>query len=289
MKPHIKLLICSTFLLFGNQLYAQTDSTRFVHANWTIRKIAKGIVLKQLNIADSSLFKANQVISMLDIKLKRRYQLAVGYEPSERKLTSTFGKEAKAIAAINGTFFDVKNGGSVDFLKVDGIVINENCKEANGKRAMHQKAAITIDGKKINILNWDGTASWEHSLKASTVMLTGPLLLQNYQQVKLDSSAFNKTRHPRAAFAIGKNKHIILLTVDGRDSHSAGMDLFELSSIFRWMKTKDAINLDGGGSTTLWVNGESENGVVNFPSDNKVWDHQGERPVANVLLLRKRK
>ena len=50
----------------------------------------------------------------------------------------------------------------------------------------------------------------------------------------------------------------------------------------------DAINLDGGGSTTLWITNYKDNGVVNFPTDNKKWDHEGERKVANVVLLKKK-
>jgi exopolysaccharide biosynthesis protein len=43
-----------------------------------------------------------------------------------------------------------------------------------------------------------------------------------------------------------------------------------------------ALNLDGGGSSTAWVAGK---GIVNYPSDNKKWDHQGERSVATALLF----
>ena len=45
-----------------------------------------------------------------------------------------------------------------------------------------------------------------------------------------------------------------------------------------------ALNLDGGGSSTLWVRGESAGGFVSCPCDNKTFDHQGERAVANALL-----
>jgi exopolysaccharide biosynthesis protein len=44
--------------------------------------------------------------------------------------------------------------------------------------------------------------------------------------------------------------------------------------------------MDGGGSTTMWVKNQPDNGVVNYPSDNKKWDHYGERKVANVILVR---
>jgi exopolysaccharide biosynthesis protein len=66
------------------------------------------------------------------------------------------------------------------------------------------------------------------------------------------------------------------------------MTLFELTKLTRWLKSDDAINLDGGGSTTLWINNYPENGVVNYPTDNKKWDHAGERKVANVVLLKEK-
>jgi exopolysaccharide biosynthesis protein len=56
----------------------------------------------------------------------------------------------------------------------------------------------------------------------------------------------------------------------------------------RWLHATDAINLGGGGSTTLWINNYNDSGVVNFPTDNKKWDHEGERKVANVVLLKKK-
>jgi exopolysaccharide biosynthesis protein len=81
----------------------------------------------------------------------------------------------------------------------------------------------------------------------------------------------------------------LFITIDGRDDNAAGMNLFELRNFLRWMKACDAINLDGGGSTTLWIYNQPDNGVVNYPSDNKVWDHLGERKVANVLLVKRRR
>lgn len=50
----------------------------------------------------------------------------------------------------------------------------------------------------------------------------------------------------------------------------------------RWLGCTEAINLDGGGSSTMYI---KEFGVVNYPSDNGLHDHEGERPVSNAILL----
>lgn len=48
---------------------------------------------------------------------------------------------------------------------------------------------------------------------------------------------------------------------------------------------EDALNLDGGGSSTLYMKGIGENGVVNMPSDNKMFDHEGERKLSSIIYV----
>ncbi len=215
--------------------------------------------------------------------------LDLGYEAKKNTITSEFGKSTNSIAALNGTFFDIANGGSVDYIKADGVVINENRLGKTGQRAGHQSSALVFNKGRLHIAKFNGNADWEQSLQGEDVMVSGPLLILDKREEKLDSNTFNKTRHPRTAVAVTKNNRILLLTVDGRNANSAGMSLFELTRLMRWLKADDAINLDGGGSTTLWVNGYGGNGVVNYPTDNKKWDHEGERKVANVILLKKKR
>jgi len=192
------------------------------------------------------------------------------------------------LAAVNGNFFDVKNGGSVDFVRVDGKIINSNRLEKNGNRAFHQRAAVVIENGKIALKKWDGSIDWEKNLIEKNVLLNGPLLVFNSINETLDTGAFNRLRHPRTCLGIKPNGRVILLTVDGRNDNSAGMNLFELTKIMRWLGCSDVINFDGGGSTTLWVNGYPNNGVINYPTDNKKWDHEGQRKVANVIQIKKK-
>lgn len=108
----------------------------------------------------------------------------------------------------------------------------------------------------------------------------GPRLLQDgapcadYQQEGF-SADFAQRRHPRTAVGID-GRRLVLAVVDGRqEPYSAGMTLAELTGLMAELGCKEALNLDGGGSTTIWVRDR----VRNSPSDGV------ERPVANCLLV----
>ena len=281
-----KLLTTSLLLFIIYCASAQTDSLAVVSAPWRSQQIAPGVVWKQHHFT-GNLFGSNQNINILEIKKPQKVEFSIGYETKTLKQTSEFGKEHHAIAALNGTFFDTKNGGSVDLIKAAGKIVQPN-RLNEGKRGFHQKSALAISKGKMRIEKWNNTDTWETTLKADEIMVSGPLLVKNEMMEKLDSSSFNLTRHPRTAVFITRSRHILLITVDGRNENAGGMSLFELQKIARWLSAKDAINLDGGGSTALWIDGQPDNGVVNYPCDNRKWDHEGERKVANVILLNRK-
>lgn len=88
-------------------------------------------------------------------------------------------------------------------------------------------------------------------------------------------ASFVTDRHPRTAFGFNKDR-IFLVTVDGRQpGYSAGMSLTELADFMLRLGAREAVNLDGGGSTTMWVSGS----VRNRPSDGRV------RPIANAIMI----
>ncbi len=97
------------------------------------------------------------------------------------------------------------------------------------------------------------------------------------------SKAFVETRHPRTAVAKLKDGKFLMMTVDGRrPGVSVGMSLQELAEYLFSLGAMDAMNLDGGGSTTMYLDGK----VVNTPSDK-----EGERRIGDaiVVTLRKKK
>lgn len=265
------------------------DSLTVTKTKWQKTRIARQAILYRHHFKEKNLFAANENISFVEVKnTGRKAVFAIGAESKQLVTTSDFGRRDSAMVAINGNFFDVKDGGSVDFVLVNGHVVNINRLGKGGERARHQQAAVVIDKGKITIQKWDGTADWETKLSKENVLLNGPLLTFNGINQDLDTTSFTTFRHPRTCLGIKPNGRVLLLTVDGRHENSAGMSLPELTKLMRWLGCSSIINFDGGGSTTLWVNGKNENGVVNYPSDNKKWDHEGQRKVANVILVKKK-
>ncbi len=112
-----------------------------------------------------------------------------------------------------------------------------------------------------------------------------PQLIRNgkteitWQQEK-SSKAFVETKHPRTAVAKLKDGKFLMVTVDGRSEESGGIGLQNLAEILLEFGATDAMNLDGGGSTTMFAGGK----VVNKPSDK-----EGERKVSDAILVFPRK
>lgn len=92
---------------------------------------------------------------------------------------------------------------------------------------------------------------------------------------------FVHARHPRTAVGFSRDSTTLqLVIVDGRQAHSAGMTIPELARTMQALGAYQAVNLDGGGSTALVLEGR----VINVPSDAG-----GERSVGNALVLVRRK
>lgn len=276
-SKHIAFLFSFLTLFFINKgSHAQDrDSINFVTVEWKTTPLKKGIVWKQANI--KNLFDSQQEINIIEIDLKnkknaKKIRLAALANGLEK--TSALAQQHDAIVAINGGFFDMKNGGAVDFIKVDNQVIN-----TTANPSARANAYLAFDKKKL-LISSDSTRIALYP----NILLSGPLLLKDSKPQSLPKNPFNKNRHPRTAIAI-KDKHLILFTVDGRNAKSQGLNLDELAKLFQWYGCEDAMNLDGGGSTTMYIKGQADGGIVNYPSDNKLFDHLGERSVANIIYL----
>jgi len=112
---------------------------------------------------------------------------------------------------------------------------------------------------------------------AGRILLNGKPVSDTINVSEKTSVAFLETRHPRTFVAFDRDTtRLFLCTVDGRQETSDGMNFAQMADFLLSIGAWNAINLDGGGSTTMVIYGQ----VVSSPSDRS-----GERPVANSLQI----
>ena len=120
--------------------------------------------------------------------------------------------------------------------------------------------------------------------KMDNIVAATPLLLCNGAippYLNDYTSDFYTKRHPRSAVGVCKNGNWIFLVVDGRAKHSEGFTILELAQFMKTLGCVGALNLDGGGSSTMVV----QDKVVNSPSGREHALVRKERPVSNAFLI----
>lgn len=298
MKRFLLTAYCLTLFSFVAHAQGSADSLMLTCVRWITTDLGNGLQWKYHHFNQHELFSSNQHVSILQTKLNNKnIQFALGSADilisdgdTLRKLkpTSSLAMDNNALAAINGGFFNTKKGGSVDFIKINKRIIDSASYFSTELMPEHGNAAIVVENNKVEIVKGSGKANWEKSLPQSSVLVTGPLLLFNNEKQGLRVNAFNNNRHPRTCACVTNDDNLLLITVDGRNAMAQGMSLHELTYMAKMLNCKDAINFDGGGSSTMYIKGQPDNGVVNYPCDNKQFDHFGERAVSNIFMILKK-
>ena len=119
-------------------------------------------------------------------------------------------------------------------------------------------------------LSW--SLGWAHVMDA---IGGSPVLLRDGAVMVTPCSGYVCQRHPRTGVGVMPNGDILLVVVDGRQNGSVGMNIVEFARLFKRLGAEAAMNLDGGGSSTMVLRGR----VVNSPSDGR------ERAVVSSLLV----
>jgi len=274
MKRNIVTLsLLLTFSLMNGQ--PGTDFRELLDTGWQSRSISEGITLRS---ALTSLFNSAQAIYVVEIDTSEGdFELGVA-AAGPPLVTSAFALQEKAAVAVNATFFNMKEGYNVHYVKVNDSTVAATDEKEFGIRAT---GLFTAEGEAADISVWTPEREDAGIISAEDAVVSGPLLIDDRVDLPLDSINFNTNRHPRTMVGITEEGHLLFVVVDGRQpGYADGMSLFELRALAHSLGCTDALNLDGGGSTTMVIAGEGNNGVVNKPS-GKV-----ERPVPSILFVR---
>jgi exopolysaccharide biosynthesis protein len=277
----MKFCIAIYLLILSYALHAQIPG--FHKIKWEREKLAPGLIWKSSHTVIDDTIPQN--INLLVVNLRSR-KISIAYNPKKNAATSIQATESGAIAAVNAGFFNIKEGGSATYIRIEGKIFDTDT-VSKWPKSINMTGAVLIDSKGHILIQEAKSNSWFDSHpEFPYVLVTGPLLLKNNQKSKLPETSLVITKHPRTSIGVIGSHKIVFVTLDGRTSEARGMTLLQLSDLMKSLGCHDAVNLDGGGSTTMWIRGKSYNGVVNMPCDNKRFDHEGERKVSDILIIK---
>ena len=257
------LLIACMLLALVPAMGQRSDSLRVVNARWQVDSL-DGMVLKRKHFAHKDCLGSNQYICVLEIPANSSRQLALSCEPV-RTPTSVQAMKHKACAAINGSFFDMELHNPICYLKINGkeLGVNTPQKVDSVHRKYYQYGLMLLKDGRPQMVVPDSARLWEQSLEADDIMTAGPMLVLDGRLVPQRT---DKT-----------------FVSDRKESE--GLSLPDFCRLLRYLGCRDALNMDGGGSTTMYVAGKPNDGIVNHPSDNRRYDCKGERGVSNCILV----
>lgn len=255
--------------------------------------VADGVLLYRLD--DPSMLSPEGHVAVQALRLDpRKVRLETGLADDRlpaRETVLSIAKRRGALAAVNAGFFSLADGSPQALLKNAGTIVG---------RALRPRGAVAIAERggrppllfdRVTIEEGpDGTTLYRtrlgsspkdwararHAVSGAGLLLVNGRLVTDWTDEGL-SAGFDTTRHPRTLIGLDEDDSIWLVTVDGRQpALSLGMSFAELQALSRRLGLRSALNLDGGGSTTMVVQGH----IVNHPSDDT-----GPRKVSDAILV----
>ena len=198
------------------------------------------------------------------------------YGKNVTQTTSAMASAKGATVAINGDYYGARNEGYV--------VRNGTLYRSTSAGSSQEDLVIYADGTMEVIREGDVTAQELVDKGAWQVYSFGPgLVVDGAVSVSLTDEVDRATSsNPRTAIGQVGEGHYVFVVADGRTSASEGLSLYELATFMTsQLGVQTAYNLDGGGSSTLYLNGS----VINNPSGGGVGSSSGERKVSDIVYV----
>ena len=230
------------------------------------------INLTETTVNNTQVYVADVTVSSSNYLKTAFAQNAYGTNVTAK--TSVTAADNNAILAVNGDYYGANSTG---YVIRNGVVYRDTVREdsSNGDLAIYKDGSFKVI--------YEDQISAEQLVNDGVVNLLafGPALVENGEIVVDTNSEVGQAMasNPRTAIGIIDENHYIIVVSDGRTSESEGLSLYQLAEVMKSYGAKTAYNLDGGGSSTLYFNGQ----VINKPTTggNKI----SERAVSDIVYI----
>ena len=230
------------------------------------------VTLTEKTVSNTQVYISDVTVSSLEYLKTAFAQNTYGNNVTAK--TSETAANNNAILAINGDYYGANTTG---YVIRNGVVYRDTVREdsSNGDLAIYKDGSFKII--------YEDQVSADQLVKDGVVNLLafGPSLVEN-GEIAVDTNSEvgqSMSSNPRTAIGIIDENHYIIIVSDGRTSESEGLSLYQMAEIMKSYGVKTAYNLDGGGSSTLYFNGQ----VINKPTTNG--NTISERSVSDIVYI----
>lgn len=210
--------------------------------------------LSETTVNSTQVYIADVTVSSSDYLKTAFAQNAFGTNVTAK--TSETAADNNAILAVNGDYYGANSTG---YVIRNGVVYRDTVREdsSNGDLAIYKDGSFKII--------YEDQISADQLVKDGVVNLLafGPALVENGEIAVGTNEEVGQAMasNPRTAIGIIDENHYIIVVSDGRTSESKGLSLYQMAEVMKSYGVNTAYNLDGGGSSTLYFNGQ----VINKP------------------------
>lgn len=272
---------------------------------WVSDTLRTGLVWHNFT-GNDCISAAPQIVNVLEFDLDQPgLKLSYEYYP-DKEVLSEVARDTKAIAGTNASF-----GAPHTFIRIDGDTWCDIEIDQSSREWWKHEAAVWYDGQGVlGFYNFDGKpAEAVAAYRADTHpnLLSGtPILIDDYSLPEWDVAhgkgygpkrSTIQSRHPRTAIALTEDRHLLLVTVDGRWlGKASGMSCEELRQfLVKYFNPQYAMNMDGGGSSSMFVKdrGDEDTGIVSYPCEKTgetgegfEFDHSHQRKLPTFFVIK---
>ena len=243
---------------------AATTDTSYSDSNITIKITTDRVDGTTVYVAD---------IQVTSVEYLKAALAGSTYGKNVTAVTSSIASSNNAILAINGDYYGARDSGYV--------VRNGTLYRSDSAGSDQEDLVVYSDGSFDIISEGDVTAEELVQNGAWQVFSFGPGLIDNGEITVSSNSEVGqaKTSNPRTAIGEISPLHYVMVVADGRTSESAGLSLYQLAEYMQSLGVQTAYNLDGGGSSTMYWNGQ----VINNPTTTG--NSIKERKVSDIVYI----
>lgn len=228
------------------------------------------IMVTEYREYNSAVYVADILVSSAEYLKTAFAEGAYGKNITEK--TSVTANRNNAILAINGDYYGTRESG---YVLRNGIVYR------NTSSGTREDLVIYADGSFAIITESEVSADELSANGAQQILSFGPALVVDscISVTKDEEVGKAMASNPRTAIGIIDELHYVFVVSDGRTEESEGLSLYELAEFMQSIGVTTAYNLDGGGSSTMYFNGE----VINKPTTGG--RHIRERSVSDIVYI----